>query len=816
MAALSIEKLAQVVGMTNEQMLAELNAAGVSVSSSQDSITEADQQTLLMYLSQSKSKQQDSKQKKSTLTLKSSSQPQKEAPATTTKKTLSLSPNKGETIIKTRGKRLLVKKSDLLSKPKAPPVEPAPEKPVQPEQEVESLEKETPEASVTPKMPVEDTGAPVVAQFAELNPPPPPSEKPGRATRKRPQSVRNVVVKKRRHGGSIDLKKVGERRATPSSVEHAFAKPTAFVARDITLHQNGTITVSELAQKMSVKAAEVIKTLMGLGMIATINQVIDQETAAIVVEEMGHRVKLVDSSPLETELALDVDVQGEHKPRAPVVTIMGHVDHGKTTLLDYMRQSKVTQGEAGGITQHIGAYEVSTPKGRLVFIDTPGHEAFTAMRARGAKSTDIVVLVVAADDGVMPQTREAIQHAKLAGVPIVVAINKMDKPEADVERIKSELAQNEVVPEDWGGDAMCQPISAKTGEGVEALLDALLLQAELMELTAVVEGPARGVVLESRLDKGRGVVITLLVQQGTLKKGDILLAGCEYGRLRHLRDSAGHQIEQAGPSVPVEVLGLSGVPEAGNEVFVLDSESKARELATLRAKKRREEKLAHTHVVKLEDILNKVRAGEQTTLNIILKADTQGSLGAIKESLKKLDELQDEVRVVIVAHNVGGITESDINLALASQAIVVGFNVRADAIARRLAEREAIEINYYSIIYDLVNAIKDVINGLLMPEIEERITGLAQVREVFRSSKLGSIAGCKVTEGTMKRQLPIRVLRDNVVIYEGELESLRRFKEIVNEVREGMECGIGVKDYNDVKVGDQIETYEVVEKKREL
>ena len=610
------------------------------------------------------------------------------------------------------------------------------------------------------------------------------------------------------------LKRNKQKVATQAVLaKHSFEAPTAPVIHEVIVPE--TISVSELAQRMSVKAAEVIKVLMQLGAMATINQVLDQDTAVIVVEEMGHKVKTVSANVLEEALAADVNAsKGEMKSRAPVITIMGHVDHGKTSLLDYIRRTKVTQGEAGGITQHIGAYHVQTEKGMLTFLDTPGHAAFTAMRARGAKVTDIVILVVAADDGVMPQTLEAIQHAKAAEVPIVVAVNKMDKPEADPERVKSELSQHEVISEEWGGDVMFIPISAKTGEGIDKLLESILLQAEVLELQAPIDGIAHGFVLESRLDKGRGHVASLLVQSGTLRKGDILLAGLQYGRVRALLNEVGQTVDEAGPSIPVEVLGLTGTPSAGDEFTITPDEKKAREVALFRQGKYRDLKLARAQAAKLDNLFSQVEQGETSTLSVMLKADVQGSIGAISDALQKLST--DEVQVKLLAGGVGGITESDINLSLTANAVVIGFNVRADSAARRLAEQEGIDIRYYSVIYDVIDDIKKALTGLLSPELREQIVGIAEVRDVFRSPKLGSIAGCMVTEGVVKRNNPIRVLRDSVVIYEGALESLRRFKEDANEVRSGFECGIGVKNYNDVKAGDQIEVYEIVEVARSL
>lgn len=595
----------------------------------------------------------------------------------------------------------------------------------------------------------------------------------------------------------------------------AFTKPTAPMVRDVSIPE--TITVGELAQRMSVKGAEVIKVMMKMGAMATINQVIDQETATLVVEEMGHKPVLTSAYALEESLTKDTqsEVHGEELPRAPVVTIMGHVDHGKTSLLDYIRRTKVTAMEAGGITQHIGAYHVETKKGVITFLDTPGHAAFTAMRARGAKLTDIVILVVAADDGVMPQTVEAINHSQAANVPIIVAVNKMDKPEADPDRVKNELAKHNLIPEEWGGDAMFLPISAKTGAGVDELLDSILVQAEMLNLKAIVDCPARGVVIEARLDKGRGAVASVLVQQGTLRKGDLVLMGFEHGRVRALFDENGKATDSAGPSIPVELLGLSGAPNAGDEFMVVSDERRAREVALFRQGKFREIKLARQNASKLENILQRMGdEQDERYLNIVLKADVQGSTEALTQALTEIEA--PKIKVKIISSGVGGINESDVNLAVASGAILIGFNVRANAEARKLIETEGVDVHYHSIIYDVVNEVKRAVSGFMAPEIQEKIVGLAQVRDVFRSSKIGAIAGCMVLEGVVRRNNPIRVLRDNVVIYEGHLESLRRFKDDVSEVRSGTECGIGVKNYNDVKPGDQIEVFEKIEVKRAI
>ena len=596
-----------------------------------------------------------------------------------------------------------------------------------------------------------------------------------------------------------------------SDLKHAFNKPAQPVERVVRIGE--TITVSELGSKLAIKATEVIKALMKMGEMVTINHVLDQETAVLVVEEMGHKYELVNDNALEDELIADAS-GGEKSSRAPVVTIMGHVDHGKTSLLDYIRAAKVADSEAGGITQHIGAYSVETSNGRIAFLDTPGHAAFTAMRARGAVATDIVILVVAADDGVMPQTKEAVQHAKAAGVPLIVAVNKVDKESADLDRVKTELSQVGVISEEWGGEHQFVYVSAKTGQGVDELLEAISLQAEVLDLQAVPSGPAKGIVIESRLDKGRGPVASVLIQEGELRAGDIMLCGEEYGRIRAMRDENGKDVKVAGPSTPVEILGLSGVPIAGENAIVVQDERKAREVASKRHTKQRELKLAKQQKAKLENMFANMEAGDVSELNVVLKADVQGSVQAISESLTKLST--DEVKVNIVGSGVGGITETDASLAAASGAIVVGFNVRADASARKVIDTEEIDLRYYSIIYQLIDEVKQAMSGMLAPEFRQEIIGLAEVRDVFKSPKIGAIAGCMVTEGIVKRSSPIRVLRDNIVIYEGELESLRRFKDDAQEVRNGVECGIGVKNYNDVKVGDQIEVFETVEVKREL
>jgi len=611
-------------------------------------------------------------------------------------------------------------------------------------------------------------------------------------------------------------KRPKSRQSDPSrsGPAHAFSRPTAPVVREIAVGE--TITVADLAAKLAIKGADVVKALFKMGVMVTINQTIDHDTAVLVAEELGHKVVAAEDTSAETTLlAQQATDEAEKAPRPPVVTIMGHVDHGKTSLLDYIRRTKVASGEAGGITQHIGAYHVETPKGVITFLDTPGHAAFSSMRARGAQSTDIVVLVVAADDGVMPQTVEAIQHARAAKVPLIVAMNKMDKSDANPDTVKQGLVQHEVVPEEWGGDVQFVPVSAKTGMGVDALLDAISVQAEVMDLTAAPDGRASGAVIEASLDKGRGPVATVLVQQGRLKRGDFLVCGVEYGRVRALFDETGKQVDSAGPSIPVQVLGLSGVPQAGDDFVVVADERLAKDVAQQRQQKRRETRLVKQAGNRMEDIMAQMGEGAgQLTLNLVVKADVQGSAEALRESLSAITT--EKIRVNVIASGVGGITESDATLAAASKAVIIGFNVRADASARRIIEANGLDLRYFSIIYDVIDQVKQVATGMLGMEVREEIIGIAQVREVFRSSKFGAVAGCMVIEGTVKRNKPIRVLRDNTVIFQGELESLRRFKENVEEVRNGTECGIGVKQYNDIKPGDQIECFERIEVQRTL
>ena len=670
-------------------------------------------------------------------------------------------------------------------------------------------EPEVPVVEIVPETVVEKPRAPV---------PPPPArtreeldeDRRGKKKEREKPLGEGLGFDSQRGKGRAKKKLKPGRAAVMPESRHGFERPTAPVIRDVSIPES--ITVSDLALRMSVKATEVIKTLMKMGVMATINQILDQDTAVLVVEEMGHTPVLQVENVLEAEIeaTLNLASQAEQTPRAPVVTIMGHVDHGKTSLLDYIRKSRVAAGEAGGITQHIGAYQVKTDHGAVTFLDTPGHAAFTAMRARGAQATDIVVLVVAADDGVMPQTREAIDHSRAAGVPMVVAVNKVDKPEADPEKVKQELTNFNVIPEEWGGDCQFVEVSAKTGQGIDSLLDAILLQAEVLELKAAHDIPATGVVLESKLEKGRGPVADILIQQGHLKKGDFLLCGMEFGRVRAMFNENGKPLKEAGPSSPVEVLGLSGAPNAGDEFIVVADERKAREIAMQREEKLRTSKLAEQQALKLDNIFARMESSaESVDLNIIIKADVQGSLEALRGSLTDLST--DKVKVKVIGGGVGGISESDANLALASNAIIIGFNVRADGGARKLIEERGIDLHYYSIIYEAIDEIKKSLKGMLEPEFREQIVGNAEVRDVFRHPKFGAIAGCMVTEGFVKRNLPIRVLRDNVVIFEGQLDSLRRFKDDVSEVKAGMECGMGVKNYNEIKVGDQIEVFEKVQ-----
>ncbi len=786
MADITVEQLAKMVGIPARQLLLRLKDAGVEVKDQTQTITDEQKHLLLNHL---KSTHVTTAEVPSTLRLKK----------TSGTGSGSVPPSQARNIISvTVRKRRMhhdVDKALVMEEEKAQQIAAA-EKQRKENEERESKAKESGQGKVAATIPQQKTETPPAQETT-----PKQQKRTHTEVKQAPKKVVKAPVTKHKEAEIV------EKSAAAVSLSSA---PTLAI-REIAIPE--TLTVSELAQKMAIKAAEVIKNMMKMGAMATINQVIDQDTAALVAEEMGFKTKLIKETVLEDHLTLQEDVAAsELVARAPVVTIMGHVDHGKTSLLDYIRRTKVATREAGGITQHIGAYHVNTDRGMITFLDTPGHEAFTAMRARGAKCTDIVILVVAADDGVMPQTVEALQHAQAAQAPIIVAINKIDKPGADPERIKTELTKYNIVPEDWGGDTIFQKISAKTGEGVDNLLESILILAEVQELKAPVDCPARGVVIESHLDKGHGSVASILVQRGTLRQGDILLVGLHYGKVRAMFDDAGKKITEAKPSIPVEVLGLSGVVSAGDEAIVTANEKKAREVALFRQGKYRDVKLAKQQSAKLENILVRMQEGGAKVLNIVLKTDVQGSAEAISDTLGKV--AVDEVKVKVVASGVGGINESDINLALASEGIVIGFNVRADAVAKALAEREGIDLRYYSVIYKLVDDIKAALTGMLTPKYEEQTVGIVTVRDVFRSSKFGTIAGCMVLEGAIKRGNLLRVLRDNVVIHQGELESLRRFKDDAQEVRQGMECGIGIKGYNDIKVGDQIEVYKSVLIKR--
>ncbi|VAW44286.1 Translation initiation factor 2 [hydrothermal vent metagenome] len=832
MSEISVKEFSKTLNLSEEKLLSQLEASGVKGKKSGDVISDGEKVKLLAYLKGLHGDHTGDSPKKITLSRK---------------QTLNLSSgagrNKRDIKVEVRKKRTYVKKEESVEQP----VE---EKTVQ-EATIQDVAKATTDSTKvapqevkagvktdvktnskteTKSQPERVSSKPVGLRVVA---PPPAKEDHSKAAKKakdqKHHETRKVNdgkdgpkgggnKKSNNRGGGNRRPARGGRKQPKSRAplqmdnEHGFQQPTAPVIKDVKVPES--ISLSALAEQMSIKTGEIIKfMMMELGSMATINQILDQETAMLIVEEMGHNAIAFNEVTVEDEV-VNQEYHGATVTRSPVVTIMGHVDHGKTSLLDYIRKAKVAHGEAGGITQHIGAYHVDTNMGGVTFIDTPGHAAFTAMRARGADITDVVVIVVAADDGVMPQTREAIQHAKASGVGIVVAVNKMDKEDANIDRVMQEMATEEVVPEAWGGDVQFIPVSAKTGLGIDNLLDAISLQSEMLELEAPIEGHAKGVVVESRLDKGRGTVATVLVQSGTLRKGDIVLCGMVYGRVRSLISDSGKPILEAGPSIPVELLGLSGVPVAGDEMITVDNERKAREAATFRQGKFKELKIARQQKSKLENMFNKMAEGDVQNVNIILKADVQGSIQAITDALVKLSN--DEIKVNVISSGVGGINETDANLAIASEALLFGFNVRADVAAKRIIDREGIGLKYYSIIYEIVDEVKRAVEGKLAPEIQENILGVADVREVFKAPKIGLIAGCMVTEGSVKRNNPIRVLRENVVIYEGSLESLRRFKDDAQEVNKGMECGIGVKDYNDVKVGDQIECYERIEVKRTL
>lgn len=832
MTQVTVKELAQVVDTPVERLLQQMREAGLSHTSAEQVVTDNEKQALLAHLKSSHGAKVDEPRK---ITLQRK---------TTTKlkvggsKTISVEVRKKKTFVKRSPDEIEAEKQRELEEQRA--AEEAARQKAAEEARLLAEEEARREAERRAKenaaAATAAPAAPAPTPVAEPVTPAAPveerkKEEPRRSEKSRSDDDERRDRKQAQHRPSLKSKaplsrsvRSGEddadgfRRGGRGKSKlkkrnaHGFQSPTGPIVRDVAIGE--TITVADLAQQMAIKAAEIIKFMFKMGSPVTINQVLDQETAQLIAEEFGHKVKLVSDNALEEQLAEMLKFEGEAITRAPVVTVMGHVDHGKTSLLDYIRRAKVAAGEAGGITQHIGAYHVETDRGMVTFLDTPGHAAFTAMRARGAQATDIVILVVAADDGVMPQTIEAIQHAKAAGVPLVVAVNKIDKPGADLDRIRSELSVHEVTSEEWGGDTPFVSVSAKMGTGVDELLEAVLLQAEILELTATPSAPGRGVVVESRLDKGRGPVATVLVQDGTLRQGDMALVGSNYGRIRAMLDENGKPIKEAGPSIPVEILGLDGTPDAGDELTVLADEKKAREVALFRQGKFREVKLARAHAGKLENIFESMGQEEKKTLNIVLKSDVRGSLEALQGSLGGLGN--DEVQVRVIGGGVGGITESDANLALASNAVLFGFNVRADAGARKIVEQEGLDLRYYNVIYDIIEDVKKALTGMLGSDVRENILGVAEVRDVFRSPKFGAVAGCMVIEGMVHRNRPIRVLRDDVVIFEGELESLRRFKDDVAEVRAGMECGIAVKSYNDVKAGDKIEVFEKVEVARSL
>ena len=841
MAEVTVKQLADTVGAPVDRLLKQMQQAGLAHKAEDEAVSEQEKQTLLAYLKgghgeASKPAEKITLKRKSTGTLKS---------------------GQGRTgrnvTVEVRRKRTYVKRSDA-----APEATPEPTEPVisqseleaQRIQEEENARKEGEEKARTAEaerkveaerradeerlkaeelkrqqeqervaaLQAEKTSAPTATvSAADIQAKEQSEQRGGKRSRGRERPTGSADKGRRRE---LSLKSERRNKRRPTQRDAALHvdqqggefKPEEFISREVEVGE--VITVGQLAAGMTVKAGEVIKVLMGLGVMATINQAIDQDTATLVVEEMGHRIKFVSEDALEERLEASLVIEGETSSRAPVVTVMGHVDHGKTSLLDYIRKSRVSSGEAGGITQHIGAYSVPTKNGQITFIDTPGHAAFTSMRARGAKVTDIVILVVAADDGVMPQTVEAIQHAKAAEVPVIVAINKMDLEGADSDRVTNELASKDLVPEAWGGDVQFKQVSAITGEGMDELLEAISLQAELLELTAINEAPAQGVVVESRLDRGRGPVATVLVQNGQLKQGDIVIAGEFYGRVRAMLDDTGSNAKQAGPAQPVELLGLNGTPGAGDDFAVASDERSARELAEFRRAKMQERLQATQQAAKLDNMFANMIEGEKRILKLVVKTDVRGSLEAIIQAMSDIGN--EEVSVQVLGSGVGGISESDATMAATYGATVFGFNVRADKTAKTLLEREGVELRYYSVIYELIDDVRDALSGMLSPEIREEIIGTAEVRDVFRSPRYGQIAGCMVIEGTVHRNKPIRVLRDNVVIYEGELESLRRFKDDVSDVRNGTECGIGVRNYNDVRSGDLIEVFDTKEIARSL
>ena len=845
MADVTVKQLAADIDAPVDRLLRQIVEAGLKARSEADSVTSDEKQQLLTYLRKNHG-ESEAEPKKITLKRKT---------------TTTLKAGRAKTVnVEVRKRRTYVKRAEVepeATKPEEAPVAPEQEASVAaeaaPQDAAVKHETAAPDAPVAEQTPTEaekpeEKPAKKAAEpepdipAPEDMPIPPPEDGEGkdrkakkkkekekargrddepeegkpkkksaghRGPRNRPVEEPLVINEEEE---DTTLRKPLRAKKKPKEKRHAFERPTKPMVREVDIPE--TITVGDLAQRMAVKSSDVIKKLMGMGVMATINQALDQETAVLVTEELGHKPNTVSDDAFEEEVLSEFVFEGKEKAkRAPVVSVMGHVDHGKTSLLDYIRRTKVASGESGGITQHIGAYHVETDHGMVSFLDTPGHAAFTAMRARGAQCTDIVILVVAADDGVMPQTKEAVEHARSAGVPIVVAINKMDKEGADPEKIKGELAGLEVIPEEYGGDVQFIPVSAHTGEGIDALIEALLLQAEILELEASPDAPAKGVVVESSLERGRGSVATVLVQNGTLRQGEMVVAGGFFGKIRAMTDEAGKQVKEAGPSIPVEILGLNGTPNAGDEFFAVADEKKAKELAEFRQVREREQRLHRQQAAKLENLFENMGKDEVKTLNVVLKTDVRGSLEAITKSLRDLGN--EEVQVKIVSSGVGGIAETDISLAMATNAVIFGFNVRADTASKRLVEQEGLDLRYYSIIYNLLDDVKAALTGMLAPEFREDIVGIADVRDVFRSPKFGQVAGCMVIEGNVYRNKPIRVLRDNVVIFEGELESLRRFKDDVPEVRNGTECGIGVKGY-DVKVGDQIEVFDRVRVERKL
>jgi translation initiation factor IF-2 len=839
MAQINVTQFATQLGLPSALLIEQLHAAGVKKAlTEQTPLTEKDKTQLLDYLRQAHGAK-EAKQK-ITLTRRQTSEIRK-SDSTGKSRTIQVEVRKKRVLVKreapeteaaeTEAPRPVLdaeeialreaearKQAELASRQAEDAEKKRRKKEAETAAEAKAPEEAKPAVEAVGALPVEGTLHKPTVKPEER------AEKAEKKAKKQPKPVvwRDEAVKRRTiktrgdASGGLGWRERKARHAAhreEAEAQHAFSAPTEPIVREVTIPE--TITVGDLAHKMSVKAAEVIKALMKMGTMVTINQVLDQDTAMIIVEELGHVAKRAKLDEPDAFLAEEQRGTEEIRlePRPPVVTVMGHVDHGKTSLLDYIRRTRVASGEAGGITQHIGAYHVDTPRGMVTFLDTPGHEAFTAMRARGAKVTDIVILVVAADDGVMPQTIEAIHHAKAAKVPIVVALNKIDKPEANPDRIKQELAGQEVVPEEWGGETMFVEVSAKTGQGIDQLLESIQLQAEVLELKAPVHAPAKGVVIESRLDKGRGPVATVLVKSGTLKKGDIVLAGAVFGRVRAMNDENGKAVAEAGPAIPVEIQGLQDVARAGDDIIVLNDERKAREIALFRQGKFRDVKLAKQQAAKLENVFDQLTEGAKT-LALIIKADVQGSYEGLAHALTKLST--DEVKVNIVHSAVGGITESDINLALASKAVVIGFNSRADAAARKLAEHSGVDIRYYNIIYEAVDDVKAAINGMLAPERKETILGTVEIRNVFRISKVGTVAGCMVTDGVVRRGASVRIVRGGVVVHTGELDSLKRFKEDVREVKSGFECGLSLKNYNDVQVGDQIEVFEVTEVARTL